>query len=217
MASEELNNFLIKAIKNRDLSTVIEALDAGADVNAESGHMKRRPLHYAVYDESGRILRELLKRGAKTDVFDDTGSTPLHAAVVVGQFINAESLLEYGADINAQEGRHVTPLHAAYFTDMQIESILRVKFLLDNGADQRKTMSWGGGEKTVLQIAEETRNPHATLLAGEFRRYLAFPVSKREASRPDHLPEEPQEHIADDLRALRDLARRNRSRFQLKK
>lgn len=219
MASEELNNFLIKAIKNRDLSTVIEALDAGADVNAESGGMKRRPLHYAVHDESGLILKELLKRNAKTDVFDDGGFTPLHEAVAVGQFINAEFLLESGADINVQEGNLVTPLHTAYFQDMRSETSLRVGFLLANGADQNKTMVWGGSKKTVLEIAEETRNPHAERLAEMLRRAPRQPVKPVTGKKTNDPAEGTvfKDAVAEEQARLRDLARRNKSRFQLKK
>ncbi len=219
MASKELNEFLIKAIKNNDLSTVQEVLDAGADLNWQAGYMRRTPLHYAVYDESGEILRELLKRGAKTDLFDDSGFTPLHEAVVVGQFINAEILLEHGADINAQEGGHVTPLHAAYFSDMKSEASLRVRFLLENGADQSKTMLWGNAEKTVLEIAEETRNPHAARLAEILRRAPRQPVKSATEKKMEGSAEEAgfKYAVAQEQRALHARVRKRKAGFHLKK
>lgn len=215
MADQELNNFLIKAIKNNDLSTVVEALDAGADVNYESGFMRRRPLHYAVYDESGQILKELLKRGAETDVFDESGFTPLHDAVMVGQFINAEFLLEHGADINAQASiLNMTPLHSAYYQDMLGNANLRVQFLLSNGADLHKTVLRGEkGEKTVLDLARESGDPHSNSLLQLMKKFLKGENEK------DACEEETaaRDMVTAEQKKLREKLHPYKHKFQIRK
>lgn len=71
---------------------------AKANVN-EVDYCKRTPLLKAArHNTDYSILELLLKNGAKTDIADENGNTPLHHAAIRGSEIVAEFLLNLGAD-----------------------------------------------------------------------------------------------------------------------
>ena len=59
---------------------------SGADVNAAQGD-GTTPLHWAVYKIDADLTRALLARGAKADVINSYGSSPLAEAVKIGNRI----------------------------------------------------------------------------------------------------------------------------------
>src|SRR5215468_48171 len=59
---------------NRDAA--LKRIAAGADVNAAQGD-GTTPLHWAVYKINADLVRALLERGAKPDVINNYGSSPL--------------------------------------------------------------------------------------------------------------------------------------------
>src|SRR2546423_11340926 len=63
---------------NRDAA--LKSIAAGADVNAAQGD-GTTPLHWAVYKVDVDLARALLERGAKPDVLNNYGSSPLVGAV----------------------------------------------------------------------------------------------------------------------------------------
>src|SRR6201981_1951431 len=67
---------------NRDAA--LKMIAAGSDVNAAQGD-GTTPLHWAVYKIDADIVRALLGRGAKPDVVNNYGSSPLAEAVKVGK------------------------------------------------------------------------------------------------------------------------------------
>lgn len=71
---------------------------AKADVNETDG-MKRTPLLKATkHNTNTDIIELLLKNGAKTDIADEFGSTPLHYATIRGSDVVVEYLVKLGAD-----------------------------------------------------------------------------------------------------------------------
>jgi uncharacterized protein len=79
---------------------------AKADVN-EIDFMRRTPLLKAArHNTDYSILELLLKNGAKTDIADDNGNTPLHHAAIRGSDIVAEFLLNLGADPYAKNKKN---------------------------------------------------------------------------------------------------------------
>ena len=82
---------------------------AKADVN-ETDYMKRTPLLKAArHNTDSSILELLLKNGAKTDIADEFGNTPLHHAAIRGSEIVAEFLLKLGADPYAKNKKNLVP------------------------------------------------------------------------------------------------------------
>lgn len=59
------------------------------------------------------FVRVLLRHGAKADIGDAKGETPLHAVALSGQLDVAPLLLAAGANVNARDGAGKTPLHLA--------------------------------------------------------------------------------------------------------
>jgi len=79
---------------------------AKADVN-ETDYMKQTPLLKAArHNTDYSILELLLKNGAKTDIADDLGNTPLHYAAIRGSDIVAEFLLNLGANPYARNKKN---------------------------------------------------------------------------------------------------------------
>ena len=159
-----------------DISVSAALLKRGADINAMAGgkgfdhsdydlgtplHLAARQSEYLYTDFRGTLLdlypivieykpavvEALLAHGARIDLEDDRGYTPLHWAVGVdidedsphtevkrtAALKTAELLIEHGADVNSHpEEGHWTPLHAALGSDAGIEI---VTLLLNHGAD----------------------------------------------------------------------------------
>ena len=63
------------------------------------------------------IVDKLLEAGAKTNVKNDSGMTPLHASTLQGLRPVVDRLLNHGADVNAKDDKNRTPLHYACIGD----------------------------------------------------------------------------------------------------
>lgn len=102
---------------------------------------------------SQEIVRELLRRGAKTDVVDNEGTSALGYAVLKffvadlfrADIPGAEVLLEYKADPNQPGPKQRTPVHVAAAT----QNLELFKLLLSNGGDPRIKDSDG---RTVVAL-----------------------------------------------------------------
>jgi hypothetical protein len=72
------------------------------------------PLHEAVWNDRGAIVRLLLEHGAKVDVVDAFGTTPLMMAVVKNNMALMKTLIADGkASLGAVDNDGRTPLHHA--------------------------------------------------------------------------------------------------------
>ena len=63
------------------------------------------PLHWAAYKLDADLVGALLAHGAKADVKNDYGASPLGEAVKAGNAPLVATLLKAGADVNARERR----------------------------------------------------------------------------------------------------------------
>ena len=77
------------------------------------------PLHIAVETSSPEILQHLIQRGAKVDVKNIQGETPLLKLLRSDRFSaqNVDCLLLNGADPKIADSRGETALHCAVFRD----------------------------------------------------------------------------------------------------
>ncbi|HEX5108716.1 MAG TPA: ankyrin repeat domain-containing protein [Vicinamibacterales bacterium] len=91
---------LIEAVKNRRLEDVRALLKQRVDVNATQGD-KATALHWAVRADDAAMVGVLLGAGARADLADDTGVTPLYLACLNRNARMVETLLEAGANPNA--------------------------------------------------------------------------------------------------------------------
>lgn len=95
------------AAKGGHLEAVATLLDNGADINKQS-RQGLSAIHFASscpperYGDPVQVVKLLIAKGARLDVFDHKGYTPLHHAVYGGQYHRViEMLLKYGVDFDA--------------------------------------------------------------------------------------------------------------------
>jgi len=102
------HSLLHQAVVVKDLASVTLLLEHGFDSNVT--HPKDgTPLHIAADRGATQIAALLLKHGARTDLRDYLGATPLHDATLD----ICKMLLDVGADVDALSNEQATPLHWA--------------------------------------------------------------------------------------------------------
>jgi len=97
-----------QALKDENLTAMIQALDGGADVNA-ADEFGRTALHVAAKGKSTEVIKLLLSRGADVNRQDKDGRTPLHLAYAYA----IDLLLEAKADWKIVDKDGNSPLHTA--------------------------------------------------------------------------------------------------------
>lgn len=103
------NGDLLRSAEYGDLSSVRQALAAGADVNFRNDE-GRSALIMASMSGSLNIVEFLLTRGADVSAKDHSGWTALLGASASGRYEVVELLLDNGADVNATDETGWTPL-----------------------------------------------------------------------------------------------------------
>ncbi len=137
-------------------------VEAGADVNVQNPY-GRAVLHNPY--NSPEMISYLIEHGAKVDIRDNKGLTPLHTVIsrdlmpntlhseryhmielpsVTSPISTVEALLEHGADINARDNNGNTPLH--YANDGNT-----TRFLIKNGADYQLKNNHGQTPKDMME------------------------------------------------------------------
>jgi hypothetical protein len=132
----------LKAVKERDASKVTSLVsEPGTTVI----HSKERStgegaLHIVTRDRDYGWLSFLMGKGARLDIQDQKGGTPLSLAAQLGWLEGAELLLKYGANPNLANNRGETPLILA----VQQRNLPLVRLLLSKGANPKRADSAAG-------------------------------------------------------------------------
>lgn len=166
----ESYNFL-KAVRDRDGAKVEEIVDnpSSTAINARDRGSGEGALHILVRGRDLNWLAFLLGRGARPDLADNQGNTPLILAAQIGWIEGAEQLIARRANVNVSNGRGETPLILA----VQRRDLAMVRLLVGRGADPDRPDSAG---YSALDYARRDNR------AGPVRRLL-------EAARPPaHAP-----------------------------
>jgi len=122
---------LIDAVEHQDVQRVQTLLRRGVDVNQQQELDGSTALHQAAYVDDAGILAALLKQGAKPNVANQLGITPLMLACDTRDPKVVDLLLIAGADPNARSGGGETPvLRAARVGNAEV-----MKLLLAHGGD----------------------------------------------------------------------------------
>lgn len=113
--------YLVKAAVTGDLEGVIAAIKEGANVNVANPDHGATPLHYAAAMGNLEVATCLLKHGAKANIREASGSTPLYYNLIynkttTGEMINL--LIKYGAKINIRNNKGYTPKAVAQEMNM---------------------------------------------------------------------------------------------------
>jgi len=122
---------IVDAAMNGDLKTVRTLVRQAVDVNAAQPD-GMTALHWAVERHDLPMMNALLEAGAKHDLTNRTGASPLYLAATNGDAAAIARLLDAGEDANAvltAEGESVLMLAS------QTGDAASVKLLLDRGAD----------------------------------------------------------------------------------
>ncbi|WKZ48702.1 MAG: ankyrin repeat domain-containing protein [Anaerolineales bacterium] len=129
------------SIKAGDVNAVKLALQSEPYLVEYQDEIGSTPLHLAVENVSIEMVELLVSMGAKVEIIDGEGRTPLHVAI--GKCLESYSierdkfiqiatiLLQSGADVNSLDKSLLSSLHhAAILGDREI-----VTFLVKNGAN----------------------------------------------------------------------------------
>ena len=106
-------SFLMLAAKESRWQLCRLLAEHGADCNETYGKLQRSLLHRAVITQNYGFAVMLLTAGAKVDVRDRNGSTPLHYAARSNQEYLLRRILKAGADAQATDGQARTPRDVA--------------------------------------------------------------------------------------------------------
>ena len=160
----KLDGALFDAVESNDRERVTALIYAGANVNALdwSGVFSKTPLKSAAFCDHSDLVRLLISAGARTEMRDDRGRTPLHWATIRNHVAAVKALIGGGADVNAMTGFECegalgwhTPLHFA--AENQNAEIVRA--LLESGADRHAVdvdkhipLNYAGNSDVVLLL-----------------------------------------------------------------
>lgn len=121
-------------------------LDNNAFVDSTDNN-NETPLFIVIQSSCNKkIIELLLQSGAKVNLKNPEGKTPLHFMVTRNNPCCVKLLLKYKAELNVQDNYGMTPLHEAVFYNQSRS----VKILLENGADANIRNKEG---KTPLGLA----------------------------------------------------------------
>ncbi len=101
---------LLKACGQGKFDKAMEALNAGADVNASSHNNKSTPLIIASQFGHLDLVNLLLERGADVNAKNGSGNTALHLAILYNSSDVVMALINAGADIDAVNNKNVSAL-----------------------------------------------------------------------------------------------------------
>ena len=150
-------NFL-KAVRDRDGAKATELLSRPGTVVVDTRDVStgETALHVVIKRRDTTWLSFLLSRGAKTDLRDGQGVTPLIAATQISFIEGADLLLKSGAAVDGINSQGETALILA----VQNRDVPMVRLLLASGANPRKSDRVTG--QSALDYA--TRDPRANVI-----------------------------------------------------
>jgi ankyrin repeat protein len=151
-------NFL-KAVKERDgaKANSLLAEPGSIVVNTRDRSSGEGAIHYVVRDRDLAWLGFLLGRGARADLQNSRGDTPLALAAQMGWAEGARLLLAQRASVDLANSRGETPLILA----VQKRDLPMVRMLLGKGANPKKTDNVTG--KSALDYARQDTRAAAIL------------------------------------------------------
>ena len=149
----------IEAVKKRDgaKATAFLASPGSTVINARDHRNGDGGLHHMVRERDLTWMRFLLGKGAKVDLQNDAGDTPLAIAAQIGFLEGAQLLIGQKAAVDMPNDGGETPLiHAVHKRDVPM-----VRLLLSAGANPNRTDSKAG--YSAMDYARQDRRAGAVL------------------------------------------------------
>jgi len=149
----------IKAVKDRngDKATSLISQPGSIVINTRERGTLNGALHILARERDITWLAFLLGKGAKPDIQNREGNTPLAIAAQIGWVDGADRLLRSGASVDLSNNRGETPLILAVHN----RDIAMVRLLLGKGADPNRADSVAG--YSALDYAKQDRRSDAIL------------------------------------------------------
>ena len=147
---------IFAAIQNRLYDKLIEAIEAGEDVNEH--YKNRTPLFHAIYNSDIEALEVLLQAGADPNIIDEHG---LYTPLSMGNLKFAKMLVRYGADVNFQHNKSETALMVAA---KECNNFEHVRFLLEHGANPNLYNRYGDNVFTALHKHCRDKKKHDEMI-----------------------------------------------------
>ena len=149
----------LKAVRDRDGAKVTEVIEQPGStlINTKDYSTGEAALHIVVKRRDTTWLGFLLAKGAKPDIKDSDGNTPLAIAAQLGFVEGVQILLADGAGVNVANNRGETPLILAIHN----RDIVTVRYLLAGGANPLQPDRIAG--KSARDYAAEDRRSAAIL------------------------------------------------------
>ena len=156
----------LKAVRERDGGTAQRILSnpSSTAINHRDSATGEGALHILVRGRDGSWLGFMLGRGARPDVANNEGTTPLVLAAQLGWYDGALQLLARGANPNLGNRSGVTPLIVA----VQRRDLQMVRLLLSQRADPNQTDNVSGN--SPIDYARQDNRAQAILRLLEARR-----------------------------------------------
>lgn len=146
----------MKAVKERNAEKAISLMSAPGSIviNSKDRDTGEGALHLLTRERDLTWVGYLLGKGAKPDIQDKNGMTPLAVATQIGWVEGADRLLRGGAKVDLPNHQGETPLILAVHN----RDINLVKLLLSKGADPKRGDTVAG--YSALDYARrDGRNP----------------------------------------------------------
>ena len=147
----------LKAVRDRDGTKVQEVVDQPGStlINAKDYGTGEAALHIVVKRRDAAWLTFLLAKGAKPDIKDSEGNTPLAIAAQFGFVEGVQILLQQGAGANVVNSRGETPLILAVHN----RDLATARYLVAGGANPLQSDRIAG--KSARDYALEDRRAAA--------------------------------------------------------
>lgn len=147
------STLFLKAVKQRDGGKVTSLISAPGSVvvNSRGRDDGEGALHIIVRERDLTWLSFLIGKGARVDLANKDGDTPLALAAQLGWLEGAELLLARRAGVDAANARGETPLIFA----VQKRDLPMARLLLAKGANPKRTDSVAG--YSALDYARQDR------------------------------------------------------------
>lgn len=156
----------LKAVRDRDGAKATDLLGKGSPTLIDTADLTtgERGLHIAVKDRDLSWVGFLIQKGARVDLKDGQGNTPLMLAARIGNLDAARILISRGANLNATNSMGETPLIAS----VQRRDVAMTRLLLTQGADAtRRDTATGltardyaardGRSEAIIKLIDETK------------------------------------------------------------